>query len=451
MSRFDYDLFTIGAGSGGVRASRMAAASGGRVAIAEERYLGGTCVNAGCVPKKLLMYASQFASSFEDAAGFGWSVGGLDFEWAALIANKDREIGRLNGAYRRMLETSGATVIDARATLVDGHTVAVDGRRFTAETILVATGGRPFVPDVPGADLAITSDEAFHLEQLPERVVVVGGGYVAVEFAGIFDGLGCEVSLLYRGELFLRGFDDDIRRTLADVMAGRGVDLHFDTEVAGIESCNRGLRLVTTTGDTHRADVVLWAIGRVPNTSGLELDRVGVDLTDRGAIQVDRYSRSSVPSIYAVGDVTDRRALTPVAIAEGAAFAETVFNDNPTAVEYANIPTAVFSQPPVGAVGLTEAEARDAGHDVVVFRSTFRPMLNTLSGRDEHTMMKLVVDRPSDAVLGIHMVGPEAGEIIQGFAVALKAGATKAVFDSTVGIHPTAAEEFVTMREPVVD
>jgi glutathione reductase (NADPH) len=451
MSRFDYDLFTIGAGSGGVRASRMAARYGARAAVAEARFLGGTCVNVGCVPKKLLVYGSRFSTEFDDARGFGWTVGDTVFDWKSLIDNKNREIERLNGVYRTLLTASGVEIFEGRARLLDRHTVDIKGKRYTADKILIATGGRPFVVDVDGAECGITSDEAFYLPELPERIVIVGGGYIAVEFAGIFNGLGSDVTLLYRGPLFLRGFDDDVRTALADEMRKRGVRLEFGTNPTRIDRNANGLEVTTTTGEIIEADQLLCATGRVPNTANLGLEEVGVDLAGGGAVVVDQYSESSVPGIYAIGDCTDRRALTPVAIAEGMALAETMFNDNPTAVDYTNIPSAVFSQPPVGTVGLTETEARHAGFDVTVFRSTFRPMVHTLSGRDERTMMKLVVDRPSDRVLGVHMVGADAGEIIQGFAVALKAGATKSTFDSTIGIHPTAAEEFVTMREPVED
>jgi glutathione reductase (NADPH) len=451
MPDYDFDLFTIGAGSGGVRASRMAAALGMKVAVAEQSRLGGTCVNLGCVPKKLLVYASQFASAFADSHGFGWRHSGERFDWPTLIANKNREISRLNGVYRSLLEGAGVRIIEGRARMVDRHTVRVEGSDFTAETILIATGGRPFKAELPGIEHGITSDGAFFLDELPGRIAIVGGGYIAVEFASIFSGMGSAVSLLYRGPLFLRGFDDDIRRTLAEEMTKRGVDLRFDTKLARLERCDTGLRAITTGGDALEVDQMLCATGRVPNTSGLGLEELGVRLGDRGAILVDEYSQSSVPGVYAIGDCTDRRALTPVALAEGMAFVETVFKGAATRVDYSIIPTAVFSQPNVGTVGLTEAEARADGIDPVIFRSSFRPMMHSLSGRDERSMMKLVVDRESDRVLGVHMVGPDAGEIIQGMAIALKCGATKAQFDATIGIHPTAAEEFVTMRTPVSD
>ena len=445
----DYDLFVIGAGSGGVRAARMAAARGARVAVAESRQLGGTCVNVGCVPKKLMVYAAQFADAFDDAGGFGWTSADSSFSWPALIAAKDDEIARLNGVYQRLLEGSGVEIIEGRARLVDRHTIVVGDRRFTADAVLIATGGRPFVPDVPGAELGIVSDAVFSLKDLPPKVAIIGGGYIAVEFAGIMRGLGTEVSLIYRGPLFLRGFDNDIRATLAGEMAKRGIGLRFNMEVERLETnAEGGIRVCGPTGDEIDADLVLWATGRVANTDGLGLERVGVDLGDNGQVLVDEYSRTDVRGIFAIGDCTDRVALTPVAIAEAMALVETL-DGNPTAMDYDKIPSAVFSQPPIGTVGLTETEARSHCRKVTVYRSSFRPMKNTLAGRNEHTMMKLVVDGSTDEVLGVHMVGPDAGEIVQGFAVALKCGATKAQFDATVGIHPTAAEEFVTMREPV--
>jgi len=446
---YDFDLFVIGAGSGGVRAARVAAARGARVAVAESGRLGGTCVNVGCVPKKLMVYASQFADAFDDARGFGWETTTPVFSWPDLIAAKDAEITRLNGVYRRLLDGSGVKIVEGKATFTDRHTIMVSDRRFTAETVLVATGGRPFVPDVPGAELGIVSDQVFSLSNLPPRVAIIGGGYIAVEFAGILRGLGAEVSLIYRGPLFLRGFDDDIRATLAGEMVKRGIDLRFNMDVERLETTRDDtIQVYGPTGDEVNADLVLWATGRVPNTSDLGLENLGLELDGKGAVVVDEYSETTVPGIYAIGDCTDRMALTPVAIGEAMALVETI-NGTPTPMDYSNIPTAVFSRPQVGTVGLTEDGARAAGHEIRVFRSTFRPMLNTLSGRDEHTMMKLVVDGASDLVLGVHMVGPDAGEIMQGFAVALRCGATKAQFDATVGIHPTAAEEFVTMREPV--
>jgi len=450
VQKYDYDLFVIGAGSGGVRASRVAAQLGARVAVAEERYLGGTCVNVGCIPKKLLVYASEFSDAFADAAGFGWTVGASRFDWGALIANKDKEIARLNGVYERLLTTAGVTIIDGRATLLDAHTVAIGSERITARYILVAVGGWPAAPRIPGAELAISSNEAFHLHAMPERVIVVGGGYIGVEFAGIFRGLGAEVTLVHRGDLFLRGFDDDLRAALADEMQKRGVALRFNTLLERIEKRGAGVRATLTNGETIDAALVLLATGRRPNTHGLGLEAAGVKMDGAGAIVVDRHSRTSVENIFAVGDVTNRRNLTPVAIAEGRAAAETMFGRRAMAVDYENVPSAVFSHPPIATVGLTEMEARARFGAVDIYKSSFRPLKHTLSGRDERTLMKLVVEPKSERVLGCHMIGADAGEIIQGLAVALQCGATKRQFDATIGIHPTAAEEFVTMREKAV-
>ena len=449
MAEYDYDLYVIGAGSGGVRAARISASYGARVGIAEDRYLGGTCVNVGCVPKKLLVYASHFAEDFEDAAGFGWTVGERKFHWPTLIANKNKEIERLNGIYGRLLGNAGVDLHEGRATVVDPHTISVNGKTYTAKYILVATGGWPDVPDVPGRELAITSNEIFHLKELPRRILIVGGGYIAVEFAGIMNGLGAQVTQLYRGPLFLRGFDDDVRQVLAEEIRKKGVDLRFDTNVTSIEEAGGALRAHLTDGSTCEADQILYATGRRPNSANLGLEDVGVELTANGAIAVDEYSRTSVPSIHAVGDVTDRIALTPVALHEAMCLVATLFEDDPTSPVHENVPAAVFSQPSVGTVGLTEAQARERFGDVDVYRSRFRALKHTLTGSDETTMMKLIVDPASDRVLGIHMVGSDAGEIVQGFAVAIKCGVTKAQLDSTVGIHPTSAEEFVTMREPV--
>ena len=446
MAQYDYDLFTIGAGSGGVRASRVSASYGAKVAIAEERYLGGTCVNVGCIPKKLLVYAAHFREDFEDAAGFGWSVGERRVDWNRLIANKNAEIQRLNGVYQKLLEGAGVTIINGRARILDSHTVVVGERRYRARYILVATGSWPTVPNIPGAEHSISSNEAFYLPSLPRRAIIVGGGYIGAEFAGIFHALGVKVTQIYRGRLFLRGFDDDVRETLADEMRKKGVDLRFRTTVEKIEKGQEGLRAKLVDGTVLETDQIMFATGRHPNTSELGLETTGVELNRKGAVAVDDYSRTSVPSIYAIGDCTDRLMLTPVAIAEGRAVAETLFSNNPMRPNYANVPTAVFSLPNVGTVGLTEREARERHGKIDVFRTRFRPLKHTLSGRDEMTMMKLVVDRATDRVLGCHMVGHEAGEIIQGLAVALTCGATKAQFDATIGIHPTAAEEFVTMR-----
>lgn len=447
VQKYDYDLFVIGAGSGGVRASRVAAQLGARVAVAEERYFGGTCVNVGCIPKKLLVYASEFSDAFADAAGFGWTVGAGRFDWGALVANKDKEIARLNGVYERLLTNAGVTIIDGRATLVDAHTVAIGAERITARHMLVAVGGWPAAPRIPGAELAISSNEAFHLHAMPERVIVVGGGYIGVEFAGVFRGLGAEVTLVHRGDLFLRGFDDDLRAALADEMQKRGVALRFNTLLERIEKRGAGVRATLSNDETIDAALVLLATGRRPNTHGLGLEAAGVKMDGAGAIVVDRHSRTSVENIFAVGDVTNRRNLTPVAIAEGRAAAETMFGKRAMAIDYENVPSAVFSHPPIATVGLTEMEARARFGAVDIYKSAFRPLKHTLSGRDERTLMKLVVEPKSDRVLGCHMIGADAGEIIQGLAVALQCGATKRQFDATVGIHPTAAEEFVTMRE----
>jgi glutathione reductase (NADPH) len=449
MAQYDYDLFTIGAGSGGVRASRMSASFGAKVAVAEERYLGGTCVNVGCIPKKLLVYASHYGDDFDDLAGYGWTVGERRFDWAKLIENKNREIGRLNGIYRTILADAGVSLFEAHAEVIDPHTVSVDGRRITAKYILAAVGSWPAVPRFPGSEHAITSNEAFFLPALPEKVIIVGGGYIGVEFAGIFHGLGAKTTQLYRGELFLRGFDDDIRKTLADEMRKRGIELRFNADITKIEKAGIMLRATLNDGSLLEAEQILYATGRGSKTPNLGLEKAGVKLKDNGALVVDEYSKSSVDSIYAIGDCTDRMMLTPVAIAEGMALANTLFNQKPVKPSYLNVPTAVFSTPNCGTVGLTEQEARGRKIEVDLFRTSFKPLKHTLTGRDERTMMKLVVDRASDKVLGCHMVGSDAGEIIQGLAVALNCGATKAQFDLTIGIHPTAAEEFVTMRPKV--
>ncbi|MBW2272800.1 MAG: glutathione-disulfide reductase [Deltaproteobacteria bacterium] len=452
MADYDFDLFVIGAGSGGVRAARISAGYGARVAVAEERDLGGTCVNVGCVPKKLMVYASHFAEDFEDAAlGYGWSVGERSFDWATFIANKDREIGRLNGIYGDLLDGAGVTRMEGRARVEGPHSVAVGDQRYTAAHILVATGGWPRLPDEPGSELAITSNEIFHLPEQPRRLLVVGGGYIATEFACIFHGLGSEVVQLYRGPLFLRGFDDDVRTTLAEEMHKKGIDLRFDRTVQRLEQAATGVRATLSDGNVVEADQVLCAIGRTPLTAGLGLTEAGVELDANGAVVVDEYSCSSAPSIHAIGDVTDRINLTPVAIHEGMCLAATLFDGRPTKPDHRDVPKAVFSQPTIGSVGLSEAEAREQYTQIDVYRSRFRPMKHTLTGRDEKSLMKILVDRASDRVVGLHVVGPEAGEIVQGFAVAIKCGATKAQFDATMGIHPTAAEELVTMREPASD
>ncbi|PJI45981.1 MAG: glutathione-disulfide reductase [Pseudomonas sp.] len=448
---FDFDLFVIGAGSGGVRAARFAAGFGAKVAVAESRYLGGTCVNVGCVPKKLLVYGAHFHEDFEQAAGFGWTLGEASFDWSALIANKNREIHRLNGIYRNLLVNSGVTLLEGHAKLQDANTVEVDGQRFSAKHILIATGGWPQVPEIPGKEHITTSNEAFFLKSLPRRVLVVGGGYIAVEFAGIFHGLGAQTSLLYRKDLFLRGFDRSVREHLRDELTKKGLDLQFNSDIARIDKQADGTLAATLKdGRVLEADCVFYATGRRPQLDNLGLENVSVELDERGYIKVDEAYGSSEPSIHAIGDVIGKVQLTPVALAEGMALARKLFRPQEyRPVDYKLIPTAVFSLPNIGTVGFTEDEARSAGHKVKVFESRFRPMKLTLTECQERTLMKLVVDADSDRVLGCHMVGPEAGEILQGIAVALKAGATKRVFDETIGIHPTAAEEFVTLRTPV--
>lgn len=452
MTDFDYDLFVIGAGSGGVRAGRIAAGYGAKVAVAEEFRVGGTCVIRGCVPKKLLVFASRFAGDFEDAAGFGWEVGDTRFDWARLIAAKDREIDRLEVAYCANLERSGATILRTRAT-VDGPNAVrlADGTRVTARHILVATGARPFLPAaVPGIEHAITSNEVFDLKALPERAVVIGGGYIAVEFAGIFAGLGVDTTLVYRGEQVLRGFDRELAARLSAAMEKRGVRVRVLSDVAAIEKTATGLRLRLTDGETLDAGLALYATGRIPNTAGLGLAEAGVALDAVGAVKVNALSATSVPSIHAVGDVTNRVNLTPVAIREGHAFADTVFGGRESVADHAMIPTAVFSTPELGTVGLTEEQALAHHAAVDVYRAEFRPMRNTLAGRDERTFMKILVDAASDRVLGVHLLGDGAGEMIQLLGISLMMGATKRDFDRTMAVHPTAAEELVTMRTPSV-
>jgi len=452
MSDCDVDLFVIGGGSGGVRAARIAAGYGARVMLAEEYRVGGTCVIRGCVPKKLFVYASRFAADFEDAAGYGWSVPQATFDWPTLVKNKDAEITRLEGIYRDNLVRAGVEIVDSRAVIEDAHTVRIlkTGARIRARFILVATGGRAVkAPAVPGIEHAITSNEAFHLERLPGRIAVVGGGYIAVEFAGIFAGLGVATTLVHRGEKLLRGFDEDVRDALGRAYARRGITLCLQTGLARIEKAVDGLVVSLTDGRELHVDQVMIATGRMPNTEKLGLEQAGVQLAANGAIIVDEMSRTSVPSIYAVGDVTDRVNLTPVAIREGHAFADTVFGNRPTRVDHAVVPTAVFSTPEIGTVGLTEADARQRYGNVRIFRTTFRAMKATLSGRDEQVLMKIVVDGETDRVLGVHIVGDGAGEMIQLVGIAVTMGATKADFDRTMAVHPTAAEELVTMRSPV--
>lgn len=447
MSRFDFDLFTIGAGSGGVRASRVSASYGANVAVAEERYFGGTCVNVGCIPKKLFSYAAHYREDFHDAAGFGWNAPQPSFHWPTLVANKDKEISRLNGIYERILENAGVTILKDRATILDPHHIECGGKTYSARHILVATGSWPITPEFPGRELAITSNEAFFLPELPASIVVVGGGYIAVEFASIFSGLGVPTTLVYRGTRLLRTFDADLGLRLAEEMTKKGVSIRFESDIAALEKTgSNSIRVTHKDGSNGETGAVMFATGRQPNTRNLGLEAAGVRLGTGGAILVDRYLKSSVDSIHAIGDVTDRINLTPVATAEGMALAKTLFRDQPTSLDYENIPTAVFAIPNVATVGLSEEAARKRG-SVEIYKTGFRPLRHTLSGSDEKTFMKLVVDTASRRVVGAHMIGPDAGEIIQGIAIALKCGATKEQFDSTIGIHPTAAEEFVTLRE----
>ncbi|HEY0295839.1 MAG TPA: glutathione-disulfide reductase [Bordetella sp.] len=448
---YDYDLYVIGAGSGGVRASRFAASFGARAAIAESRYLGGTCVNVGCVPKKLLVYGAHYAEDFEQAAGFGWTAEAPRFDWPRLIANKNREIQRLNDIYRSLLVNAGVTLHEGHARIVDPHTIEINDQRHTAKHILVATGSWPFVPEIPGREHITTSNEAFFLETLPRRVVVVGGGYIAVEFASIFNGMGAQVTQLYRGALFLRGFDNGVREHLREELAKKGVNLRFNADPARIDKLPDGtLRVTLQDGAALDADCVFYATGRRAMVDNLGLENTRVQFDKDGFIEVDGDYRTADPSILALGDVINRVPLTPVALAEGMAIARQLFRpEEYQRVDYSLIPTAVFSLPNIGTVGLTAEQARATGHTVKIFESRFRPMKLTLTDSQEKTLMKLVVDAETDRVLGCHMVGPDAGEIIQGLAVALKAGATKRIFDETIGIHPTAAEEFVTLRTPV--
>ena len=449
MSEYDYDLFVIGGGSGGVRAARIAATHGARVGIAEEYRYGGTCVIRGCVPKKLFVYASHFAESFEDAIGFGWSTKKVSFDWWTLISNKDREVDRLNKIYISNLEKAGVDLFNTRAEMRDPHSVflVAEQRHVTAKYILIATGGVVKVDEqLPGIEHVITSNEAFHLEALPERIVIAGGGYIAVEFAGIFSGLGVDTTLLYRGDKILRGFDDDVRDHLTVEMKKKGIDVVTGQVFTKIEKHGDVLQGTLTNGEVLEADQIMFAIGRAPYTQGLGLEHAGVETRANGAIKVDEYSQTNVDHIYAVGDVTDRVALTPVAIREGHAVADNLFNGKDIAMDHSLIPTAVFSQPEIGTVGLTEAEARDKFDDVDIYKSTFRPMKHTLSGRDERMLMKLIVEPKSDKVVGCHIMGPDAGEMAQLLGISVKMGATKADFDATMAVHPTASEELVTMR-----
>ncbi|NUT69325.1 glutathione-disulfide reductase [Pseudomonas corrugata] len=447
---YDFDLYVIGAGSGGVRAARFAAGFGARVAVAESRYLGGTCVNVGCVPKKLLVYGAHYAEDFEQASAYGWSAGEASFDWATLIANKDQEINRLNGIYRNLLVNSGVALHEGHAKITGPHEVEINGQRHTAEHILVATGGWPVIPQIPGREHAISSNEAFFLKELPKRVLVVGGGYIAVEFAGIFHGMGAQTSLLYRGELFLRGFDGAVRKHLAEELTRRGLDLQFNADIQRIDKLADGsLEVTLKDGRTLLTDCVFYATGRRPMLDNLGLENTAVTLDEKGFVQVNEKYETSEPSILAIGDVIGRVQLTPVALAEGMAVARRLFKpEQYRLVDYRMIPTAVFSLPNIGTVGLSEEQAREEGHEVQIFESRFRPMKLSLTDCQERTLMKLVVDARTDKVLGCHMVGPDAGEIVQGLAIALKAGASKRDFDETIGVHPTAAEEFVTMRTP---
>jgi glutathione reductase (NADPH) len=446
MRRFDYDLVTLGAGSGGVRATRLAGGFGARAAIVEKSRVGGTCVMRGCVPKKLLVYAADAAGDIADAEAYGWTVATPRFDWPTLIRNKNVELDRLEGVYESVLRNNRVELIRGTARLADARTVEVDGRTLTADKILIATGGWPSLPDIPGMAHVITSNEALDLPELPRRMVIVGGGYIAVEFAGVFNALGVEVSQIIRAGTVLRGFDDDVREVLAEEMEKHGIRILRDTIVRAIDRTADGFQVCLAGDEAIETDLVMYATGRAPNTGGLGLEEAGVRLDNRGAIVVDAGHRTSVDTIFAVGDCTDRLNLTPVAIAEGRCFAETHFNANPMVMDYTNVATAVFSHPPVGTVGLSEAAARARGA-VDVYVSRFRPLKHTLTGRDTRMLIKVVVDRETDRVLGCHMVGADAPEIAQGLAIALKCGATKAQFDATVGIHPTAAEEFVTLRD----
>lgn len=447
---FDYDFAVIGAGSGGVRAARMAAGFGARTLVIESRYLGGTCVNVGCVPKKLYVYGAQFSDTFALANSFGWQVGQPQFDWPTLRDNKSQEIARLNGIYERMLENAGVTIMRGTAQFVDRHTLQVGDRTVTAKDILIATGGWPHVPDIPGKEHALDSNQFFDLPELPKQALVVGGGYIAVEFAGILNGLGVDTSILYRGPLFLRGFDQTVREFVKEEISKKGIQLLFNTNVKAIEPLGDELSVTLDSGVQRKTNAVIYATGRRPLSDNLNLDAVGVKTVANGAIEVNKHYRTNVDNIYAVGDVIDRVALTPVALAEGMCVAQRLFNNNSYDVDYEAIPTAVFCQPNIGTVGYTEEQAVERfGDDIAVFQSDFKAMKYTMGGSESRTLMKLIVQKSTDKVLGAHMVGDDAGEIIQGIGIAIKAGATKAVFDTTIGIHPTSAEEFVTMRQPV--
>jgi len=453
MTKYDYDLFVIGGGSGGVRASRMAAAAGAKVALAEEDRMGGTCVIRGCIPKKLFVYASHFAEDIHDSAGYGWNVGNPTFDWPTLIANKDKEIARLEGLYRKNVEAAGVTIFGDRAVFEDPHTLRLVNadKTVTAARILIATGNRPTremgtTHIVPGGDLCITSNEAFHLDKLPGRILVAGGGYIALEFAHIFHGLGSKVSLVYRGEKPLRGFDEDLRDSVLESMKRRGIDVLLGCEFTGIEKRGHCLHAETNKGAVIECDQVMLAIGRAPNTDGLHVERAGVTLGRKGEIVVDQYSRTSAEHVYAIGDVTDRLQLTPVAIHEAMCFVKTVYENKPTSPDHELVPSAVFTTPEIATVGMSEMKALGMGHVIDVYKSTFKPLKHTMTGSEERSAFKMIVDQKTQKVLGCHIFGWGAAEIIQIVAVAMKMGATKADFDSTVALHPTAAEELVTMR-----
>jgi glutathione reductase (NADPH) len=449
MAKYDYDLFAIGGGSGGVRAARFAANLGVKVALAEERYLGGTCVNVGCIPKKLFSYASHFAEDFSNAKGYGWKVGEPHFDWQMLVANKDREIRRLNSVYENLLKKAGVTTFFGHAEIIDEHTIEVENVRYTSEKILVATGGWPYVPDFPGSEHAITSNEVFYLEKLPSNVVIVGGGYIAVEFAGILNGLGCKTHQIYRGAMFLRGFDLDTADFLATQMQNKGINVRFNSQVASIKKSDKRYQVLLDSGEQIDTDLVMYATGRTPMTAGLGLESCGVIVDHNNAVVVDENYRTSCSSIFAIGDVTNRINLTPVALAEGMALVAHLYQENKNPVSYDYIPCAVFSNPNLASVGYDEKSARKKFGDVAIYQSSFKALKHTLTENSEKTFMKLIVNQADDKVIGAHMVGPDAGESIQGIAIALKAGATKKIFDQTIGIHPTSGEEWVTMREPV--
>jgi glutathione reductase (NADPH) len=446
MSSYDFDLLVIGAGSGGVRASRIAAGHGARVAVAEEYRVGGTCVIRGCVPKKLLVYGSHFAEDLEDARRFGWQIEGKTFDWAVLRDNVAAEVDRLNGLYQNTLDNNQVTTLLGHARIIDAHTVEVEGQRHTAGTLLIASGARPFTPDIPGAEHGITSNDVFHLPTLPRRMVIAGAGYIATEFAGVFHELGVDVTLINRSETILRGWEPALSDRLLQISMAKGLNFKLNCRLERVEKTEAGFVLHFADGKTMETDVVLWALGRVPNVEGLGLEDVGVSLNEKGAIAVDADNRTNVPSIFAVGDVTDRVQLTPVAIREGHSFADRQFGEKNWHVDYNAIPSAVFSNPPLGSVGMTEAQARNAYGQVKIYTSDFRPMKNVLAGRNERALYKLVVDAATDRVVGAHMIGPDAPEILQAVAIAVKAGLTKAQFDDTMALHPTMSEELVLMR-----